>query len=249
MMKTIRHTLLLALVLPAISHAQEEANPYEGVIKKMRDTLRTTMTQLQAAQTEAAALQAAKTESEAKIKDLESKLTQLAKTAAADKVAAEKKASDLESQLANRASEITVGRETLAKWKEGYNKAAEIARTKESERAKLNSKVIVLERKVANHERKNAEMFGIANQILKRYEDFGLGTALTMREPFIGTTRVRLQNLMQELDDKLSKTKIREGDVSDDPGYPPPGAARESKASPPQTAPASANAPDKKARS
>jgi hypothetical protein len=49
----------------------------------------------------------------------------------------------------------------------------------------------------------------LGKEILERYEKFGLGTALTAREPFVGTTRVRLQNLVQEYSDKLSEQRIK----------------------------------------
>lgn len=239
-MKTRIHALRAALaaaaLLPSALGAQDAAQ-IEAVMKKMRDQLRTTMTQLQTAQAENAALQAAKVENEAGIKGLQGKVSTLTKQSAADKVEAEKKINDLQSQLATRATEIAMLKETLGKWKEGFAKAAEIARAKEAERAKLASKVIVLERKVASHERKNAEMYATGAEILDRYEKFGFGTAIGMREPFVGIARVKLENAMQELDEKLAKGKIRPGDTPEEGGAPP---APESEAAAPAQKPADA---------
>ncbi len=52
-------------------------------------------------------------------------------------------------------------------------------------------------------------MYKIGTEVLTRYENFGLGTALTAREPFTGSTRVRMQNLAQDLGDKLADQRIK----------------------------------------
>jgi hypothetical protein len=44
---------------------------------------------------------------------------------------------------------------------------------------------------------------------LDRYEKFGLGDALTAREPFVGLTKVKFQNLVQDYQDKLSDQKVK----------------------------------------
>ena len=68
---------------------------------------------------------------------------------------------------------------------------------------------ILLQRKVTEHEVKNAAMFKLGNEILTRYEKFGLGDALASREPFVGVTRVKFQNLIQDFGDKLADEKIK----------------------------------------
>jgi hypothetical protein len=52
-------------------------------------------------------------------------------------------------------------------------------------------------------------MYRIGSEILKRYEGFGLGTAIAAREPFVGSMRVKLQNLVQDYADKLAEQKIK----------------------------------------
>ena len=54
-------------------------------------------------------------------------------------------------------------------------------------------------------------MYKIGSEVLQRFENFGLGTALTAREPFVGTTRVKLQNLFQDYADKLADARIKQG--------------------------------------
>jgi hypothetical protein len=170
------------------------------------------MLQLRASETEKATLQAAQTEALAKEKALTEQVEALTKQSAADKDASDKAIADLKAKVADQEQEITQLKDTLEKWKEGYAKAAEIANAKEAERAKLAGQVILLDRKVADRESKNAELFRIGNEILRRYERFGLGDALTSREPFVGITRVKLENQVQDYQDKLLNQKIKPGE-------------------------------------
>lgn len=84
----------------------------------------------------------------------------------------------------------------------------------EKERIKLNTQIALLQRKVNDHETKNVEMAKLAQEILTRYEKFGLGDALTAREPFIGTTRVKIENYVQDFKDKIDDQKITHGSTA-----------------------------------
>lgn len=53
-------------------------------------------------------------------------------------------------------------------------------------------------------------MYQVGVEILNRYENFGLGDALLAREPFVGTTRVKFQNLIQQDQDQLTDSRIGE---------------------------------------
>lgn len=220
-MNRILKITVLAVALCVVTSAnaqQPQPNPMEAALKKMRETLRTTMVQLQTAEADKANLQAeldtTKTENEKKISDLTKQLEKLRKQSTEDQAASAKSINDLTSKVANAEQDLSRTKQTLAKWKDGYGKAAAIAQKKERERSVLAGKVVVLERRVADNEAKNAEMFKIGNEILDRYKGFGLGTALTAREPFTGITRVKLQNLMQNYEEKLVAQKIRPADYN-----------------------------------
>ena len=114
----------------------------------------------------------------------------------------------LNDKLADREKRIVQFSEALEKWKTGYQKAAEVARTKEDERAKLASEAIVLKRTIADREAKNIALFNTSNEILDRFENYALGKALSAREPFIGTTRVKVENLVQGYKDKILDNRI-----------------------------------------
>lgn len=165
---------------------------------RMRDALRNTMLQLRSCETEKATLQAAKTEADESNKGLMAQVDSLTtKSSKAEKMAAE------------QAVEIKKFKEAIEKWQAAYQQATDLASSKEAERAKLAGNGILLQRQVEDLERKNASLFKLGSEILTRYEHFGLGDALSAKEPFVGITRVKLENLVQDYRDKLADQRIK----------------------------------------
>ncbi|HEY2712927.1 MAG TPA: hypothetical protein VGI60_10460 [Chthoniobacterales bacterium] len=165
---------------------------------KLREALRNTMLQLRTAQNDRAALQASQAENEAKLKQLTSQVESLTK-----------RATEAEKAGAEQQIQLEKFKEAVQKWEDAYKQAVELANSKEAARAKLAVDVIDLQHRVADQQSRNAAMFRTANEILTRYERFGLGDALAAKEPFVGVTRVKLENLVQDYEDKLADEKIK----------------------------------------
>jgi hypothetical protein len=140
---------------------------------------------------------------------LQGKLEELTKKSAAERKTANETIDDLRTKLAN--SELIGNHltESLTKWKQGYAKLADYAKATEGKRAEFASKCILLERRIADQQLRNAEMYSLANEVLDRYAQFGLGTAISAREPFVGVTKVKFQNLVQDYQNKLTDQTIR----------------------------------------
>jgi len=66
----------------------------------------------------------------------------------------------------------------------------------------------LLQRKIDDDETRNVALYGLANEILTRYEKFSLGDALAAKEPFTQLTRVKLENLVQGYQDKLAAQRV-----------------------------------------
>ena len=182
---------------------------------KLREQLRGVMLQLRSSQSESANAQAAQAAAELKNKELTAKIAELdkrnaalAKQSNADKAAADAAIATLNTKLAERDARIAQYTEALAKWKNGYQLASEVVRTKEDERAKLAAELIVHKRTIADREAKNIALFNTSNEILDRYQNYALGKALQAREPFIGTTRVKIENLVQGYHDKILDNRL-----------------------------------------
>lgn len=231
------HPLIVALLAgPFATLCAQEANPADAMMKRMRETLRNTMIQLQTAQAEVAALQAKQAESEAKIQELNGKVTSLTKQGDADKAAAAKAATEASAKIATQSQEIAVLNQNLEKWKAGYKQAAQVANETEARRSSLANKVILLEREVADTKVKNRELYRLGNEILTRYEKFGLGSALAAREPFTGVARVKFETLVQDYADKLVDQKLKPVGSGDNADTPSTAAAASSAKSTPSAA-------------
>jgi len=193
----------LGLVLSGVALMQARAaDPAE---QKMREALRNTMLQLRSAETEKANLQAAQAENDQKLKAAAADLAQLKKQAAAD----QEELKALKAKLGAGAAENARLAEALDKWKAGHQKVTEIATALEKEKVRMTDKAAVLERRCDEQQTRNVALHKIATEILERYRKFGIGDAITAREPFIGITRVKLQNLVQDYTDKISEQRIK----------------------------------------
>ncbi len=208
MKKTYSFILAVVLATPAARGA-EEADPAMAVLKRMREQLRTVMIQQQKTEAERAALQAATVELEDKNKSLDTKFKALAKESGAQKLEADKTIAELQAKVAEQEREQARLQESLANWKKGHQDVTDKARKIEAQRAEMAARVILLDRKVADYQRKNDELFKIGNEVLTRYEGFGLGTAIAAREPFTRNTRVKMETLVQDYTDKLVDNKIK----------------------------------------
>jgi len=209
--------LILAAALlcasPFSTLLAQQAQP-SAAEQKLRESLRNTMLQLRNSENDKAVLQAAQAESDEKIKTLTEQAEKLSKQIIADKDASDKAAAALQGQVDERDKEIGVFKDGVAKLQAELKRVTDIANTKEAQRAKLEDNVNQLNRRVADQQTRNAGMFKVANEILVRYERFGLGDALTAREPFTGITRVKLQSLFEDYQDKLSDQKIKPLEVA-----------------------------------
>lgn len=209
-MKSLSRYLLPLVFLAPLGAAEEAPDA------RLREALKNTMLQLRAAQGETAKAQSEAIAAdqkakalEAKVAELEQRTQQLAKQSNDDKVASEKSIAGLNNKLADREKRLADYIAAIDKWKSGYEALTAAARNTDAERAKLADEAVVLKRTIADRERKNIALFNLSNEILTRYENFSLGKSLAAKEPFIGTSRVQVENLVQGyknhiLDNRLS---------------------------------------------
>lgn len=199
--------LILTSLLAAPAGPLGAADPAASAESQLRDALRNAMAQLSAAQSDRTALQTAQAESDRKNKELAAQVEILIKRSAADKAAADKTSAGLNLRLSDQAKEIAQLKDAIEKGTASYEKAAAEASAVESRRAKLEADTVVLQRRAADLEARNAALFKLASEILTRYQDFSLGNAIRAKEPFVGVTRVKLENLVQDYRDKVADQK------------------------------------------
>jgi len=202
----IKTYALLAAVAVLFGHTLRAAE--EDPTAKFREALKDSMLKLRAAQTELANAQAGQYAAEAKATELTAKTESLTKDLANERNTSTNMIADLNKKIADRDNSILELNAALAKWKKSYGEVAKLASKREGQRAQLDTKRIELERKVQDEQAKNIEMYQAGMEILDRYEKFGLGDAILAREPFTAAKRVKFQNLVQDLSDKLTDARI-----------------------------------------
>lgn len=213
-MQRLLSLLIVLSLAPAFAADQPDA-----AALKLREQLRNTMLQLRTVQGERDTLQAEKTTLEAEKKTLTANVDKLTKQSIADKDASEKQIAKLTDKSTAQEAELTQLKEALEKWKASHQQAVALAQAKEDARAAAAQEVIVLKRKVADQQTRNLGMYKVGKEILAKYEGFGLGTAVTAREPFTGLMKVKLENLVQDYSDKLDAERLK-------PEPPPAGAMK-----------------------
>ena len=140
---------------------------------------------------------------------LAAQVAALTKQSAADKDTATKTINELKSRLSDQESAIAAIAEIAAAWQDSQKKAVAIANDTEAKRAKMAEMTSSSSGPWMISARKTCAMFKTGMEVLDRYEKFGLGEALFAKEPFIGITRTKFQNLVQDYGDKLEDQRIK----------------------------------------
>ena len=224
-----RMLFLLPLFTVSVLRADEEAAQIAQLRaneQRLRDSLRAVTQQLRAAEADKAGAIAAAAERDERIALLEKQVAALTKRGNDDKAAADKTIGHLQGSLDAAKQEVTRLTVTLEKWKAGYQKLSGIAQKTESVRAKLDAENVALERRVAERERQNLELYSAGREILQRYADYSSGRAIAAKEPFTRIARARLEEQVQGYADRIEDNKIKpapsDGKPSTAPSNPGP---------------------------
>jgi chromosome segregation ATPase len=194
--------LACCLILSAgsLRAAADSGNP-EG--DRMRAALRESTQQLRSVQTELTSLQATQATLADEKKLLTEKYETLKKQAVIDRAATDKTLAELQTEVTAQKAQLARVNDALEKSKTEGASSAQAHLAAETQNVRLRSEYYALQRRLTELESKNLALFLIGNEILTRYEDFSLGNALSAKEPFVGTTRAKLENLVQSYQDKL----------------------------------------------
>ena len=195
--------VLTAGVLRAADAPATEEDRLRAALREMTLQLRTAQSDLGNLQTTQAALAEDK-------KVLSEKYEILKKQAVADKAATDKALAELQSQTAAQKAQLARVNEALEKAKAEGESAAHAHMAAETQNVHLTAEYYALQRRIAELESKNLALFLVGNEILTRYEEFSLGSAISAKEPFVGKTRARLENLVQTYQDKLLDQRARQ---------------------------------------
>jgi chromosome segregation ATPase len=199
---------LACLVACIVTVSLRAAEPADAE-SRLREALRSTALQLRDAQGQVASSQASQAEAERQVEELKEKNDRIAKAAAASQAEMEKTIATLKTRVAEQDEMIVRYKDAVEKYETAYKQAVGVATKTEAERASLADQKLQLERKVVQREAQNVELFKVGSEILTRYAKFSLGEAIAAREPFVGLTRVKLENQVQDYHEQLLEHKVR----------------------------------------
>jgi chromosome segregation ATPase len=187
--------LALMITSPPIAGAQAQSET-----DRLREALRSAISQTRALEDQRAALQAKLTQSERVQADLKAQID--AAKAEVKQVGKEYREAveDFNKRLAERD-------ETLEKWRAAYEDAANVARAKDGERAKFESQAAAFKGNLKNCESKNAQLASVGRELLARYEAANFADLAIASEPLTGLRRTEIQNLLQDYTDKILDQK------------------------------------------
>ena len=208
MTRYLTTAIILAVYSLSTMGALQAADTNSNEVR-LREALRSALLQARTAETERATMEAEKADLKLKDDTLAKQVEALVKQSKSDKESSDKAIANLTTRSTSLAEEVEQLKEALAKSKDETQQARADAGSKEAARAKLASDVIIFQRIVADQKVKNAAMYKLGIEILRKYEKFGLGEALAAKEPFVGTMRVKFENLVQDYQDKLAEQKIK----------------------------------------
>lgn len=210
-MPSSRLALFLLLALGASDAAHADSDDPQA---RLREQLRRTTVELRNTQDENAALKAKQAEADRQQQELTAQVTQL-KQQLAQSDALAKQAADAKAQLdeatqhlQTEEAQLEQERTNLAKWQAAYQQAADVARTRDADAKRLAASDADHTRRLDDCVGKNLALYKLGLEILDRYQNKDLGDVLGEAEPFTQLARVKLENQVQDYQDKLDDQKV-----------------------------------------
>jgi hypothetical protein len=193
---------LATLLTPIIAHAQDAATE-----DKLRNLLRQTTEQLRAAQDNAATVQA-QLDAITKQRDaLQAQLAQPQAPAAPAGPSPEQRAAIQQAQAQARAAQTQAAAESAntARWQKAYTEAAAIARAKDQSDRRNAAGLNQASAQLTICKQDNARLIDLSGEILHLYETPQWNQLLVANhDRLLGFARVKLQNLVQDYEDKTA---------------------------------------------
>jgi len=210
--------IVAALSLGVLASRAAVAADDTSVEAKLRQALRAATAQQRTLEDENATLRAKQGQSDRQLQEMKATLDD--RTQALDKLrqadaanvasleTARAAAADLAGKIQASQQTLSQTETALAKWKDAYNQAADVARTRDADAKLLQTQLDQTTQRAGDCEAKNVKLVGIGNELLDLYQAKGPLTGLLEREPLTQIKRVELENLAQDYQDKLLDNKV-----------------------------------------
>jgi DNA repair exonuclease SbcCD ATPase subunit len=185
---------LWATFHPGEASAQSETD-------RLREALRSATAQTRALEDQRTALQG-------QLAEMTRARDALKADVAAAKAQARKSEMDYRTAVREFNDRLEERNQTLEKWKDAYTEAADVARTKDAERAKFEAQSKAYRESTKACIQRNQELVKVGRELMGRYESVTFGDVVVANEPLLGFRRVEIQNLLQDYGDRILNQKI-----------------------------------------
>ena len=199
----LTRAIIAVVLLTTASHARAQSTNED----RMRDALRQAVTEMRAAQDQAAQAQADLAKAQADKTALQSQLDAAQAKLAESAAKPTTKPADLaalQAQLQQAEAQSSSLQQANAKLQGSYQSAAEQARAAAEQGRSIAAVSKANTAALQTCKATNGKLIDVAEQILHLYETQGFRSVLLKSyEPVIGFERVKLENLVQDYDDKI----------------------------------------------
>ena len=199
---TTRLTYLIAVCLAVLASALPvRPAQAQSETDRLRDALRSATAQTRSLEDQRTAMQA-------QIAEITRARDALKAEVATAKAQAKKAEADYRAAVREFNDRLEERNQALEKWKDAYTEAANVARTKDAERAKFESESKAYKASTRACTVKNQELVKAGRELLQHYEGVTFGDQILAQEPWIGVRRVQIQNLLQDYGDRILNQKV-----------------------------------------
>ncbi|HLY56677.1 MAG TPA: hypothetical protein VKS60_14025 [Stellaceae bacterium] len=194
-------TALLALVLAAAGEARADTD----LENHLRDELRTATVGLREAQDQNAALTAKQKELTAQLAAAQAELDQL--KAKAPSAAQQDQLASAEAAAKQSQDQVEQSRAMLDKWQTAYKQAADVARSRDAAARDFEVRFNRANSGLDQCVDKNGKLGKLAEELLDRMGNRSFWDDLGEDEPVTQIYRVKLENILQDYEDKVRDQK------------------------------------------
>ncbi len=191
---------LSVVVLAGLSARAEDTDSTE----RLKAALRKVTSELRAEQDQNAALSVKQAHDAQAVSDLTAQVDALRKK----NDVLQKQSDTAAAEAQSNASQLAQTQSALDQWKDAYQKAAETARARDAAAKSFEVQSNGLSRRVDLCEGKNAELYATGKEILDKLDSDDFAASLVRHEPFTGIARVKLDNIVQDYQDKLRDQRL-----------------------------------------
>jgi chromosome segregation ATPase len=197
--------LIIAVALSIVSLAGQ-ALAQDSEIDRLREALRSATLQSRSLEDQRTALQA-------KVSALDKDNTALKAQVATLKAKVKQVEKDYRQAVTEFNERLEERNKTLQQWKEAYGEAANVARTKDAERAKFEAEANGFKASTTACTEKNQQLVKVGRELLAEYEGVTLGDVLLARDPVTGIKKSQIKTLLEDYDEKIDTQTV--GDRND----------------------------------